>query len=235
MRTQPQLISVIVPTLQEEKYLSKTLPKLVRLKPLVEIIVVDGLSQDKTVDVAKRFTNRVFQIGKRGIARAKNYGAKRANGEILVFLDADVNVPENFVNEVLEVFSSPKVVGATCNVLFVQPKFREAVFSKFYNFLIQASFWFRPHCQGKFLAVRKNDFFKVGGFDESMPCLEDHDLAFRLSKQGKFVFVKGLTVYEFPRRFRKLGLLRVVGTWMTDYLSFQFSGKPKSRVWHPVR
>jgi len=235
MRAQPQTISVIVPTLQEEKYLAKTLPKLVRLKPPAEIIVVDGSSRDKTIDVAKRFTNKIFQIGKRGIGKAKNYGAKQANGEILVFLDADVNVPQNLVEEVLEVFSDTRVTGATCNVLFAQPKLHEAIFSKFYNFLVQASFWFKPHCQGKFLAVRKNYFLKVGGFDESMPCLEDHDLAFRLSKLGKFVFIKGLTVYEFPRRFRKLGLFHVVGTWMMDYLSFMFRGKPQSKVWQPVR
>lgn len=229
------MISVIVPTLQEEKYLVRTLPRLARLKPPVEIIVVDGPSKDKTIDVAKRFTDKVFQIRKRGIAKAKNYGAKQANGEILVFLDADVNVPQNFVNEVLEVFKGSTVAGATCNVLFVQPRYHEAIFSKFYNLLIKASFWFKPHCQGKFLAVRKNYFLQVGGFDESLPCLEDHDLAFRLSKQGIFVFIKNLTVYEFPRRFRRLGLVNVVGTWMMDYLSFMFRGKPQSRVWQPVR
>jgi len=235
MRAQSLRISVVVPTFQEEKYLVKTLPKLVCLKPAVEIIVVDGLSGDRTIDVARRFTSKVFQMGGRGIAKAKNYGAKQADGEIIVFLDADVNVPKELVNEVLTVFSDSSVVGVTCNVLFVQPRFHEAVFSRFYNFLVQASFWFKPHCQGKFLAVRKNVFLEVGGFDESMPCLEDHDLAFRLSKLGRFVFIKGLTVYEFPRRFRKLGLLRVVGTWMMDYLSFVFRGKPRTKVWQPVR
>jgi len=235
MREHSRLISVVIPTLQEEEYLKKTLPKLARLKPPVEIIVVDGLSKDKTVDVAKRFTERVFQTRKRGIARAKNYGAEKSTGEILVFLDADVNVPQNLVTEVLEVFNDTTVAGATCNVLFVQPSFPEAVFSRFYNFLVRASFLFKPHCQGKFLAVRKNVFLRVGGFDESMPCLEDHDLAFRLSKSGRFVFIKSLTVYEFPRRFRKLGLFRVVGTWMTDYAFFVLRGKPRSRVWEPVR
>jgi len=235
MRAQPRTISVIVPTLQEEKYLAKTLPKLARMKPRVEIIVVDGLSKDKTIDVAKRFTNNVFQMGKRGIPEAKNYGAKQAKGEILVFLDADVNVPQNFVNKILEVFSGTTVAGATCNVLLAQPKLQEAIFSRFYNLLIRASFGIKPHCQGKFLAVRKNCFLRVGGFDESMPCLEDHDLAFRLSKLGKFVFIKGLTVYEFPRRFRKHGLLNVAGTWLTDYLAFVLRGKPLSRVWQPVR
>ena len=73
------------------------------------------------------------------------------------------------------------------------------------------------------------------GFDEEIPCIEDHDLAHRLSSRGKFVFIKDLTVYESLRRFRRLGIFKVVGTWLMDYFSFILRRKPVSITWQPIR
>jgi len=228
-------VSVVIPTFQEGKYIAVTLSKLVNIKPIIEIVVVDGGSQDNTVNIAKKFTDKVYQIQERGISRARNHGAKQANGDILLFLDADVYPPPNFVEKVLETFNNPKVVGATCHIMPTQSRLAELAFFKFYNLLIQLCTKFKPHSRGEFLAVRKNDFLKVNGFDENMPCLEDHDLAYRLSKRGKFMFIRDLIVYESMRRFRKLGFFKVVGTWFTDYLFFVLRGKPLSKVWQPVR
>jgi len=235
MQTKTPKLSVIIPTYQEEKYVAKTLSKLVKIKPTIEIVVVDGGSQDKTANIAKQFTDKVYQIRERGISRARNHGAKRANGEILLFLDADVYPPPNFAEKVLEVFNNPTVVGATCRIMPTQSRLAEFAFFHFYNFLIQLCTKFKPHSRGEFLAVRKNDFLRVNGFNENMPCLEDHDLAYRLSKRGKFLFIRDLTVYESMRRFRKLGFFKVLNTWFTDYLSFILRGKPLSGVWQPVR
>ncbi|NIQ07578.1 MAG: glycosyltransferase [Candidatus Korarchaeota archaeon] len=235
MQTKSPEVSVIIPTYQEEKYIANTLSKLVTINPTIEIVVVDGGSQDKTVNIARQFTDKVYQIQKRGISRARNHGAKQADGDILVFLDSDVYPPANFVEKVLETFDNPTVVGATCHIMPTQSRFAELAFFYFYNLLIQLCTKFKPHSRGEFLAVRKNDFLEVDGFDENMPCLEDHDLAYRLSKRGKFIFIRDLTVYESMRRFRKLGFFKVVGTWFTDYLFFVLRGKPLSDIWQPVR
>lgn len=235
MKSKRGKISAIVPTFMEEQYIATLLSKLAQTKPPIEIIVVDSISQDKTAEIAKRFTNKVYQIHKRGISRAKNYGAKKANGDILVFIDADVQPNMDFVTKVLRTFSEAVVVGATCNVMPLQGEFNEIAFSRFYNFLIRIVSKFKPHSQGKFFAVRRESFYRVNGFNENLPCLEDHDLAFRLSHLGKVVFIHDLTVYEFPRRFRKLGLSRVLMTWVLDYVSFVLRGKPISKVWLAVR
>jgi len=235
MKANIPAVSVVIPTFREEKYIAATLSKLVNIKSSIEIIVVDGNSEDNTVKIAKRFTNRVYQIQERGISKARNYGARRANGDILVFLDADVNPPPDFVETVLKTFNDETVVGATCYIMPAQPRFAETVFFLFYNLLILLCSSFKPHSRGEFFSVRRREFLKANGFDESMPCLEDHDLAYRLSKRGKFVFIRGLTVYESLRRFRKLGLFKVVRTWLIDYLSFMLRRKTISRVWQPIR
>jgi len=228
-------ISVIIPTLQEENYIGTILSRLSKVKPPVEVIVVDGGSRDRTIELAKQFTNKVYQTRKKGIACGRNYGAQKASGDILVFLDADVTFPVTFVEKVLETFKDKTVVGATCNIMPMQFQLGATAFFKVYNMILRVFTRFKPHSRGEFFAVRKSAFKVARGFDESMPCLEDHDLANRLSKLGRFVFISDLTVYESLRRFRKLGFRRVIGTWFMDYVSFMFRGKPVSQVWKPVR
>jgi len=235
LRDKTQRISVIIPTLQEQNYIGDILSKLNKVKPKVEVIVVDGGSKDKTVEVAQRFTNKVYKTDKRGIAAGRNYGAAKANGDILVFLDTDVTFPDNFPEKVLQTFSVPTVAGATCNIMPIQNQFGTTVFFRLYNLIIRVTAKFKPHSRGEFFAVRKTAFLKAKGFDETMPCLEDHDLARRLSKIGEFVFDSDLTVYESLRRFRKLGFLKVIGTWTIDYIFFMIRGKPLSPEWKPIR
>jgi len=235
MRDKKPKISVIIPTLQEQNYIEAVLSRLSKVKPSVEVIVVDGGSRDRTIEVAKRFTDKVYKTRKQGISSGRNYGAEKASGDILVFLDADVTFPNKFVEKVLETFKDSTVVGATCNIMPLRFQLGTTTFFKVYNMILRVSTKFRPHSRGEFFAVRKSAFQTAKGFDETMPCLEDHDLANRLSKLGRFVFISDLTVYESLRRFRRLGFWRVMGTWFVDYISFIFRGKPVSQVWQPVR
>ncbi|UCE28784.1 MAG: glycosyltransferase [Candidatus Bathyarchaeota archaeon] len=235
MNTKARTVSVVIPTFQEEEYIATTLSRLANTSHLTEIIVVDGGSEDKTVKAARQFTNKVYTLRERGIGKARNYGAKHACGDVLIFLDADVIPPSNFVEKVLETFSDPTVVGATCSTMPKNARLHERVFFHFYNCLNRILASLKPHCRGEFFVARRNEFLKVNGFDESLPCTEDHELTFRLSKRGKFVFIKDLTVYESLRRFRKLGLLTVVGIWLANYISFVIRGKTVSKVWLPIR
>ena len=235
MQVRAQKVSVIIPTFQEGRYLARLLSRVAAINSRVEIIVVDSNSADNTVRIAEQFTEKVYPIKERGISKAKNHGAYQANGDILIFLDADVKPPTDFVEKVLDAFSDHTVVGATCHIMPEHPTFGEKVFFQFYNLLLLICSRFKPHSRGEFLAVKRTSFLAVNGFNETMPCLEDHELAHRLSKLGKFVFINDLIVQESLRRFRELGFFRVVGTWITDYVSFMLHGRPVSTVWSPVR
>jgi len=233
-------ISVIIPTFQEEKYVAETLSQLAKVKPETEVIVVDGGSRDDTVHIARRLANRVYKVWEQGISKARNYGARHSHGEILIFLDADVIPPRDFPEKVAETFEDPRVVGATCAIMPSSPSFIERVFFVFYNRLIRISGLlpytkFKRHSRGEFIAVRKNEFQRVGGFNESIACLEDYDLAARLARLGKFAFIEDLTVYESVRRIRSLGLLRTVWIWLVNFMSFILRGEPIAKVWKPVR
>ncbi len=228
-------ISVIIPTFQEESYIGAMLSRLDRVKPPVEVIVVDGGSRDKTVQAAKQFTDKVYLLTKRGIAAGRNHGASKACGDILVFLDTDVVFPMSFPEKVLQAFLDSTVVGATCNIMPLRNEVGTTAFFKIYNLLIRTTTKFKPHSRGEFFTARKAAFQQANGFDETMPCLEDHDLAHRLSRLGKFVFISDLTVYESLRRFRQLGFWKVVSTWIVDYVFFMLRGKPLSREWKPIR
>jgi len=235
MRVKAPTVSVIIPTLQEEAYIAETLSNLQKVTTPIEVIVVDGGSRDKTKEIARRFIDKVYSVGKQGISLGRNYGAKRANGDILVFLDADVTFPLNFAEKTQRTFEDTTVVGATCNIMPSQSRLDAALFFCFYNALIRVFTKIKPHSRGEFFAVRKNAFLHVKGFDENIPCLEDHDLANRLSRLGRFVFMPDLTIYESLRRFQKLGFWRVIGTWLMDYIFFTIRRKPISRVWQPIR
>ena len=92
-------VSVVIPTFQEGRYIGELLSKLSKINPHLELVVVDGGSTDETISVAKKFTNKVYVLNKRGIGRARNYGAYKSSGEIIVFMDADVDPPRNFLKK----------------------------------------------------------------------------------------------------------------------------------------
>jgi len=228
-------VSVVIPTFHEGRYIGGLLSKLSKAGPNFETIIVDGGSTDDTVKVAEQFTDKVYVINQRGIAKAKNFGAHESRGEIIIFLDTDVTPPSDFVEKTVRTFRDRRVVGATCNIMPMNPKTSEFAFFKFYNRLLQFLTKIKPHSRGEFLAVRKEAFIKVGGFDEKLPCIEDHDLALRISKLGKFCFISDLCVYESMRRIRKSGLLNVLKTWTVDYVSYLLFRRTVSKVWVPVR
>jgi glycosyltransferase involved in cell wall biosynthesis len=178
----------------------------------VEIIVSDGGSKDKTVNIAKRFGCKIVDGGK-SPAVGRNKGVEIAKGNLLLFLDADVILPEDFFAKTFKELKSRNLDIATfCLVPQTKNKFKKFLFDLFYNLPILISEKFLSHGSQAIL-VKKEIFQKVGGFDKNIKFAEDHSFVRKAKKFGKFGIFRSTAVFSSLRRFEKEG-------WVKLYLKY---------------
>jgi cellulose synthase/poly-beta-1,6-N-acetylglucosamine synthase-like glycosyltransferase len=231
-------ISVIIPTLNEERYLESTL-KAVRCSDFAksyEIIVSDGGSEDRTVEIAEKFADKVI-VTEKGISKGRNAGAKEARGDILIFVDADTIVLFNTLTQIAKTFERAEVVLAGCPVLPLSPFGKDFLLYWSFNNFVKASLMAKkPNIAGLCFACRKKEFYDVGGFDENVQTLEDFDLSERLSAKGEVVFNEDTFVLTSPRRFTKWGSIKAVARTFESYVKYLITGNGVDiEKYEPVR
>ncbi len=202
-------ISVVIPSLNEEKYMVKTLPgfKKQTFKDF-EIIVVDHSSTDNTAKIAAKY-GRVINEPRPGIGLARNTGARHAKGSILVFIDADTKPSPRLLEEYNSIFDKKEIVAATGPILPLEKTTKSMMYGyKFVSiFLIKLSILLnRPSMVGSNVAVRKSAFDKVKGFNEKLKTYEDWDFSGRIRKLGKTAYLNGAVVYASTRRVKEWGI-----------------------------
>ena len=219
-------ISVVIPTLNEGKYLEPTLFHLKRLKPY-EIIVADSHSKDNTAKIAKRYGARIVQAKRGAASYGRNAGGHAAKGDIIVFIDADSIVFPNILDVIKKDFKSRKIVGWTCTIYGFTPSWKEQIIYNMSNNLVDflTTYVKKPHAPGIMIAVRKSAFEKVNGFDENLRVMEDHDFAIRVGKLGTFKFSKETCVYTSTRRMDKWGGLGLIKKYSKIYLKYLINRK----------
>ncbi|NBB89340.1 MAG: glycosyltransferase [Bacteroidetes bacterium] len=198
-------ISIIIPCLNEEGFIAKCVSHIFQRYsgPSLEVIIVDGGSQDSTLEICKSFPCQVICTDKKSRAIQMNLGAKKASGNILLFLHADVIVPSSFDAYVCESIEKTDGFG-----LFA------------YDFY-PSSFWLRKNAwftrkkwgfsgggdQGLFLT--RELFEKVNGFNEGLAVMEDFDLFDRLKKTGSSWEVIQSPLKVSSRKYQKNSYLKV--------------------------
>ena len=202
-------ISVIIPALNEEKYLPRCLVSLSRQsrKEQFEIIVVDGGSTDRTVEVAKEYAHKVIEEPS-PVGTARNIGAKQAEGKILAFIDADTMACERWIEEIGRIFdSSPNAVGVTGPTLpYEGTRLDKLAYHIATGWAQRFSLKLgRPHVAGFNCAYRKGAFFDAGGFDENRVLSEDVMLSLHMRHQGPILFNDEMIAYTSLRRIKKYG------------------------------
>ena len=232
-------ISVIIPTLNEEKYIEKTLLalKAQTIKLPYEIIVSDGKSKDRTIEIAKKYANKIVICNKKGISVGRNLGAKYAEGEILIFIDADTIVLPNTLEEVYKEVRKKNVALVSCPIApsSYSPSFYFIYW--FYNQFSKNSIKVgKPQIAGIFMATRKEVFSLVGGFDENLKILEDYDFSERVSKFGEVKIVESTFVLTSPRRIERWGKAKGAAKYLGIYLAYLLTGKDIGwKIYKPVR
>jgi glycosyltransferase involved in cell wall biosynthesis len=234
------MISIIIPTYNEEKYLGKTLENLKLLTLSHEIIISDDKSTDDTVILARKYTDKVLVPDSKHvtIGANRNAGIKIATGDMVVFMDSSCMVknPDTFFSLALEHFkNNPKLVGLTGPLAIYPETERWSDRLMYIGFnattRIKNNFLHMGEAPGKFQMVRKSALNQINGFREDLVTGEDADLFSRLSKIGRTLYDPRLTVYHSGRRAHALGWHRILTTWMIDRLWLTFVGRSKSKDW----
>ncbi len=214
------MISVIIATKNEERYLRRCLLSLDRQREFVEeIIVADGGSTDGTLDIAEEYADIVISDVKLDTpGKARNEGASRAKGSILAFVDADTIVGSSWGKSIVKCFSSEEVVGATGPILPMEGDsslLMKASYLFSYNFLVRATGFLRiPHFLGLNCAYRRGVFRLLGGFPNKK-ISEDVLFSMKVGRYGKMIFCPGMLSYTSSRRIRKQGI-----GWALTYLVY---------------
>lgn len=222
------MLSIIIPVLNEEKYLPLLLEgiKKQNFNGDCEIIIADAGSKDKTLEIAKSFGCKITTGGLP--AKGRNEGVKIAQGDTLLFMDADNLLPENFLKDLLEEFKKRNLSVASFPIFPKGNWFDKFVYTM-YNFWVNLIQKFSAWATNSVL-VKKEIFEKIGGFDEEIKIAEDHDFAKRAAKIGKFGFIKTKPVLTSPRRFEKDGRLKTYLKYILVGIHMFFLGPVKKDI-----
>ena len=241
------MISIIIPTLEEEKVIGRTLSLLKsQLTIPHEIIVSDGGSKDNTVNIAKELADKVVVYDKdarQTIAQGRNDGARVARGDFFVFIDADCVIPnpDTFFRLAISRFQNEQtLVALTAHFRFFPEAetFADRVVLRSRDFAVRLrnNILRKGDCAGgEFQMVRKDAFVTIGGYRQDLVTLEDRDLFIRLAKIGRTMSDPELVVFHSGRRAHAVGWPRLIGMFFVNMFSFYLRGRLLSKEWKPIR
>lgn len=211
-------VSIIIPTLNEEACLARVLRHLSILYPSAkEIIVVDGGSTDRTIDIAESVGIRVISSRQAKRSVQMNLGAKYAKGQILCFLHGDTLVPDDLIAIITATLNNPKIAGGGFISLMTGSTTRWG--TSLHNALktYYAPLLFRPRLfftrglrvlfGDQVIFCRRQDFERCGGFDSSLSIMEEADFCVRLVQIGQIKQINRV-VFSSDRRVAAWGPLK---------------------------
>jgi len=182
-------VSVVIPVLNGGETLAQTLSSLrsqARLPKEFEIIVVDNGSTDNTLEVAQSYDVKIFNEAKKGPAAARNCGLHKAEGDIIVHVDADTVPSRRWLSSLIALFEDPSVIIAGGRVIGYPPVTGAERFMSSHGIWEPENNIFRPlfpFVPSLNLAVRKQAALDIGGWCDSMLTGEDVDFTHRLLKK----------------------------------------------------
>ena len=229
-------VSIVIPTLNEQTSLGRTLRQLTLLNPPAwEILVVDGGSSDQTVAIAHNSLElfngtvnvQVLSCAEPGRSIQMNYGALAATGDIVCFLHADTCVPDDLVAVISQTLAQPNIAcGGFISLMVGSQTTRWGISLHNYLKTYYAPLLFKPHLFFKGLRLlfgdqvmfcRRHDFWDCGGFDPALPIMEDGDLCLKLVKKGRIYQVNRI-VQSSDRRVAKWGSWKATAIYL--YIGF---------------
>lgn len=223
------MLSIIIPTKNEEKFLPLLLDSIKKqsLQCEYEIIVADAGSTDRTCAIARDYGCTIIEGGMPAVGR--NRGARVARGDLVLFLDADV-VIHGDLKKAFDEFENRDLDVASC---FLQTsnetKIAKILYEIAYNFPILILENTLPH-GADFMLARRDVHERIGGFDEEVRMSEDHDYMRRGAKEGKFGLLRSVKTITSSRRYDQDGWVKVCLKFLACEFHMVFIGSVKSDI-----
>ena len=223
------MISIIIPTLNEEEYLPILLNSIKKQTyKNYEIIVADADSKDRTREIAKKYGCIIVPGGHPG--KARNEGAKVATGDLLLFMDSDNEMPDkHFLSNFLKEFKERNLDVAGCAFKIRAKNLLEKIGSNLYNGYIRSVQKIFPRALNVIL-IKKQLHKKIGRFDESIFLGEDFVYTKQAAKKGKFAIISSVFFYVDQRRVESDGILRTLFLFFTTELHMMILGPIRTNV-----
>ena len=216
------LVSVIVPTLDEERALPRLLDHLAALHGRFEVIVADGGSSDATLALARAHPLEPAVVAAaRGRARQLNTAAASARGELLVFLHADSLLPPNAYASLAAAWRDPTLAGGNFALRFEGGDLFARTLTATYAAQRRLGYFYGDSS----IFARREAFAALGGFRE-LAVMDDYDFARRLRRHGRLACLPGPAITS-SRRWRRLGVLRTVLSWVVIRWLFMLRVPPE--------
>jgi GT2 family glycosyltransferase len=224
-------VSIIIPAKNEEKALPKCLNsinKYICKLTNAEIIIVDNGSSDRTVEVSQNFSAKIFVRPNDNLSKLRNFGAEKALGEYFLFIDADVEIKENFLQNSMRHFQNSKV-GIVTGLILI-PEKATWVEKTWYMKRVKTEKIKEVQWSSSMnMIITRRVFFEVGGFSENFITCEDVDFSQKVIKAGYKIlydydvqvvhFGEAKTVKEFfkKERWRGYSSLTLAMKYISNY------------------
>ncbi len=229
--------SVIIPTLNEEKYLPRLLSDLAKQASRnFEVIVVDASSEDKTREEAKKFAEHfpltISMTDRKNVSYSRNFGAQHAKGEYLVFLDADCRISPGFTKNLHRVILKRKGLMFIPYLLPEENSSQAKILFEFVNFFIGLSNnTGRPFSSSGSMICEADFYKKIGGFNEHLFIAEDHDIIYKSLQWGvRAKFLPSIKIKFSLRRMKKDGQLNMMYKYFLVSAHLIFRGNVKKKM-----
>src|SRR5438128_6605873 len=223
-------ISIVIPILNEASSIGRTLDALAKISEPLEVIVVDGGSDD---DPSQLVGERKVKLiaADRGRGAQMHAGACAAQGAVFWFLHSDTIPAPEAVRQIVESLRDPRVVGGNFDVHFDGHRFAVRFLTRFYRQLRRLGL-----CYGdSAIFVRREPYEQIGGF-KAFPIFEDLDLVRRLRRCGQFKRLPA-AVTTSARRFEGRSFALTFARWILLQVLYWFAESPQflRRLYAPIR
>ncbi len=214
-------ISIVIPTLNEATRIGSVIHGLRRQDPDCQIIVVDGGSDDGTLQVAERAGAKAV-TARRGRGQQLALGAEQCRGDVILFLHADTHLPEGALQAIRKALADPGVVGGNFRTLFDGPTRFAAWLTGFYA-------WFRSrglYYGDSAIFVRRYVYRAIGGI-KPIALMEDYDFTRRLERAGRTSCIDTPAIETSSRRFEGRRPIAIFVGWLVIHALYHLGLPPR--------